>query len=165
MNHQVTMPDTGEIIEYKSEAHYLDARDKALLAWEASKKELEVAKEKEINLRKISVAFMHDPSKTGTTENVELGNGYKARMKVPVRYSFVQKDGKTDKQRIEKALQKIEKDGEVGELVAERLVKWTPDLSLTEYKQLSDKHRKIIDEVIVTTEGTPTLEIVEPKSK
>jgi hypothetical protein len=87
-------------------------------------------------------------------------------MKVPVRYGFIQNaEGKTDKARIEKALSKIEKDGESGELIAERLVKWTPELSLTEYKQLSDKYRKIIDDVIITSEGTPTLEIKEPKAK
>lgn len=59
----------------------------------------------------------------------------------------------------------MKKDGEAGELIAERLIKWTPELSLTEYKQLSDKYRKIIDDVITASEGMPTLEIVEPKAK
>ncbi len=162
---QVTNPETGEVRNF-SEAEYIAERDRLLVDWQAKKAALEVAKEDELTARKLAVMFMHDPAKSGTTENVELGGGYKATMKVPVRYGFIQNaEGKTDKARIEKALSKIEKDGEAGELIAERLVKWTPELSLTEYKQLSDKYRKIIDDVIITSEGTPTLEIKEPKAK
>ena len=162
---QVTNPETGEIKNY-SEAEYLAERDRLLVDWQAKKAALEVAKEAEMDARKLAVMFMHDPSKSGTTENVELGGGYKATMKVPVRYGFIQNaDGKTDKARIEKALSKIEKTGQAGELIAERLIKWTPELSLTEYKQLPDNFKKIIDDVIVTSEGTPTLEIKEPKAK
>lgn len=161
----VTNPETGEIKNY-TEAEYIAERDRLLLDWQAKQATLATAKEEEMKARKAAVMFMHDPAKSGTTENVELGGGYKATMKVPVNYGFIKRDdGKTDKARIEKALSKIEKDGEAGELIAERLVKWTPELSLTEYKQLSDKFKKIIDDVIVTTEGTPTLEIKEPKAK
>ena len=162
---QVTNPETGEVRNF-SEAEYIAERDRLLVDWQAKKAALEVAKEDELTARKLAVMFMHDPAKSGTTENVELGGGYKATMKVPVRYGFIQNaDGKTDKARIEKALSKIEKTGQAGELIAERLVKWTPELSLTEYKQLPDNFRKIIDDVIVTSEGTPTLEIKEPKAK
>lgn len=162
---QVTNPETGEVRNF-SEAEYIAERDRLLVDWQAKQAALAAAKEAEMTARKLAVMFMHDPAKSGTTENVELGGGYKAKMKVPVNYGFVKReDGKTDKARIEKALSKIEKDGEAGELIAERLIKWTPELSLTEYKQLSDKYRKIIDDVVITSEGTPTLEIVEPKAK
>lgn len=162
---QVTNLETGEVRNF-SEAEYIAERDRLLVDWQAKKAALETAKEQEMDARKLAVMFMHDPAKSGSTENIELGGGYKATMKVPVRYGFIQNaEGKTDKARIEKALSKIEKDGEAGELIAERLIKWTPELSLTEYKQLSDKHKKIIDDVIVTSEGTPTLEIKEPKIK
>lgn len=162
---QVTNPETGEVRNF-SEAEYMAERDRLLVDWQAKKAALETAKEQEMDARKAAVMFMHDPSKSGTTENVELGGGYKATMKVPLRYGFVQNaEGRTDKAKIEKALAKIEKDGEAGELIAERLIKWTPELSLTEYKQLPDKYRKIIDDVIITSEGTPTLEIKEPKAK
>lgn len=165
MTIQVINPETGEVKVF-SEAEYMAERDRLLVDWQAKKAALEVAKENEIAARKLAVMFMHDPNKAGSTENVELGGGYKAKMKVPVRYGFVQNDaGRVDKARIEKALSKIEKTGEAGELIAERLVKWTPELSLTEYKQLSDKFKTIIDDVIVTSEGTPTLEIVAPKAK
>lgn len=162
---KVTNHETGEITNYTEEA-YIAKRTELLVDWQAKQATLAAAKEAEMTARKAAVMFMHDPTKSGTTENVELGKGYKATMKVPVSYGFIKRDdGKTDKARIEKALSKIEKDGEAGELIAERLIKWTPELSLTEYKQLSDKYKKIIDDVIVTNEGTPTLEIKDPKAK
>jgi len=162
---QVTNPETGEVRNF-SEAEYIAERDRLLMEWQRLQGVLAAAKEDEMRARKLAVAFMHDPSKTGTTENVDLGNGWKAKMKVPVRYGFVvNAEGRTDKKRIEQALGWIESTGADGELIADRLVKWTPELSLTEYKQLPDHLRKAIDDVIVTTEGSPTLEIVEPKSK
>lgn len=162
---QVVNNETGEITNY-TEAEYVAERDRLLVKWQADQIALATAKEEELKSRKAAVMFMHDPSKSGTTENVELGNGFKATMKVPVNYGFIKNEaGNVDKARIEKALSKIEKDGEAGELIAERLVKWKPELSLTEYKQLPEKFKKAIDDVIVTSEGTPTLEIKEPKAK
>lgn len=165
MSKIVIDPTTGEVTTYSDEA-YAAKRDALLLDWQAKKSALDLAKEAEIEARKQAVAFMHDPQLSGTTENVELGGGYKAKMKVPVRYGFLQSsDGKTDKAAIESALSRIESTGSAGELIASRIVKWNPELSLTEYKQLSPEFKTIIDSVIVTSEGTPTLEIVEPKAK
>ena len=162
---QITNKETGEVKNY-TEAEFVAERDRLLLAWEESKKALEVAKEKEMEQRKAVVAFAFDPNKESGTERIELGNGYQAKAVKKVNYGFVKtEDGKLNKAAIDKALTKIEKvGGAVGELIAERLVKWTPDLSLTEYKQLDEKFKKIIDEVIVTSEGAPTLEIIAPKA-
>ena len=162
---QITNKETGEVKNY-TEAEFVAERDRLLLAWEESKKALEVAKEKEMEQRKAVVAFAFDPNKESGTERIELGNGYQAKAVKKVNYGFVKtEDGKLNKAAIDKALAKIEKvGGTVGELIAERLVKWTPDLSLTEYKQLDEKFKKIIDEVIVTSEGAPTLEIIAPKT-
>lgn len=157
---------TGEAKTFKNENEYTQTRDKLLQEWQMAKEALEIAKEAELKARNAAVELMADPEKVGKTDNVELGNGYKAKIKIPLRYGFIQdSDGKLDKSRIDKALSKIEKDGAAGELIAERLVKWIPALSLTEYNQLSPKHLAIINEVIVTSEGTPTLEIIEPKKK
>ena len=162
---QITNKETGEVKNY-TEAEFVAERDRLLLTWEESKKALEVAKEKEMEQRKAVVAFAFDPNKESGTERIELGNGYQAKAVKKVSYSFIKTEGgKLNKAAIDNALSKIEKTGPAGELIAERLVKWTPDLSLTEYKQLDEKFKKIIDEVIVTSEGAPTLEIIAPKSK
>jgi len=161
---QITNKETGEVKNY-TEAEFIAERDRLLLSWEESKRALEVAKEKEMEQRKAVVAFAFDPNKESGTERIELGNGYQAKAVKKINYGFVKtEDGKLNKAAIDKALAKIEKDGAMGELIAERLVKWTPDLSLTEYKQLPEKYKKIIDEVIVTSEGAPTLEIIAPKA-
>lgn len=157
---QITNKKTGEVETYTEEAYQAE-RNRRLMAWQEAKDALETAKANELSLRVLAVDFMADPEKVGTTENVDLGNGYKAKMKTPLRYGFLKNaEGKLDKAQIDKALSKIEKDGDAGELIAERLVKWTPDLSLTEYKLLSAKHKTIIDSVLVVSEGAPTLEIV-----
>lgn len=155
---------TGEMVEY-TDAEYEGRRDALLIQWNKAKAVLEEAKEREMDYRKAAVDFISDCDKKSGTENIELGNGYKAKVVKKLNFGFVKNsEGKLDKNAIEKALTKIEKDGPAGELIAERLVKWTPDLSLSEYKLLSEKHKNIIDGVIVTTEGAPTLEIVEPKA-
>jgi len=162
---QVIDKITGAVTEY-TDADFEKVRDQLLISWQEAKEVLEKAKEAEMFLRKRVVDFAFDPNKQSGTENVELGNGYKLKAVKTLRYGFIKNaENKLDKAAIDKALAKIEKDGAVGELIAERLVKWTPDLSLSEYKLLSDKHKAIIDSVIVTTEGSPTLEIVEPKNK
>lgn len=163
--HQITNKETGEVKNY-SDAEFEAERTRLLVEWEAQKAALEVAKEKEMTARKAVVDFAFDQNKTSGTERIELGNGYQAKAVKKINYGFVKDaEGKLNKRAIDKALEKIEKiGGAVGELIAERLVKWTPDLSLTEYKQLDEKYKKVIDEVIVTTEGAPTLEIIAPKA-
>ena len=162
---QVIDKTTGAITEY-TDADFEKVRDQLLVHWQEAKEALEKAKEAEMFLRKKVVDFAFDPNKQSGTENVDLGNGYKLKAVKKLNYGFIKNaENKLDKAAIDKALAKIEKDGAVGELIAERLVKWTPDLSLSEYKLLSDKHKAIIDSVIVTSDGSPTLEIVEPKNK
>lgn len=157
---------TMEEVSNLAPPEFIAKRDDLLVAWQGAKQKLDEAKELEAEFRKASVEFISDPSKKSGTENIELGNGYKAKTVKKLNYGFVKTDdGKLDKKALDRALERIEKDGPVGELIAERLVKWTPDLSLSEYKLLSDKYKNIIDAVIVTTEGMPTLEIIEPKAK
>lgn len=140
-------------------------RDHLLAKWEASKKALEVAKADEMEQRKAVVAFAFDPNKKAGTERVELANGYELKAVKKINYGFVKTpDGKLDKNAVDSALRAIEAKPN-GELIAERLVKWNPDLSLTEYKQLPADMKAIIDAVIVTTDGAPSLEIVPPKGQ
>jgi hypothetical protein len=134
-----------------------------LAEWETAKKTLEAAKADEMRLRKEVVEYGFE-NKPGT-QHVELENGYKATAVQKINYGWIKKpDGKgVDKKEIDNALAKIEADGPVGELIADRLVSWTPALSLTEYNQLDSKYKQIIDAVIVKTDAAPTLEIKAPK--
>lgn len=163
--HQVIDKSTGEIKEY-SDAEFIKERDRLLLEWQKKKKALDEAKELEMDWRRQCVAFMFDQTKDKGTENIDLGNGYKAKCFKKINYGWLKDaDDKINKDAIETALSEIEETGAAGELIAARLVKWTPDLSLTEYNQLPIEFKTIIDRVIVTSDGAPTLEIIEPKAK
>lgn len=147
-----------------SPVDFVTVRDRLLTAWDAAKAKLETAKADEMDLRKVFVAFASDSTKTSGTENIELSNGYVAKTVKKENYGFVKnEDGKIDKKAIDTALDAIEAKIDGGNIIAERLVKWTPDLSLTEYKQLPAEAKALIDAVIVVTAGAPTLEIKAPK--
>lgn len=138
-------------------------RDAKILAWQDSVKALAAAKEAEAALRKevLSECYGFNPEALREgTENVELGNGYKLKAVFKISYSLNNaEDG------VDKALSKLEKAGPEGQFIAERLVRWKPELSVSEYKKLDAKYKKVIDEVLVTKEATPSLELVAPKSK
>lgn len=137
-----------------------EERDALLLRWQNAKNALELAKETELELRNEIVAGVFDPTKEEGTETFELGNGYKIKAVKKLNYTLNNEDDAVDR-----ALTKIEKLGAEGKFIADRLVKWKPDLSISEYRQLGDKYKKHIDEVLTVKPGTPSLTLIEPKAK
>ena len=138
-------------------------RDAKILAWEAAVKELAAAKDAEATLRKevLAEAFAFDPEALREgTENFELGNGYKLKAVFKISRNL-----NNENEAVDKVLSKIEKTGPEGAFIAERLVKWKPELSVSEYKKLPEKFKKLFDEVVTSKEATPALELVAPKSK
>ena len=138
-------------------------RDAKILAWEAAVKALAAAKDAEAALRRevLAEAFQFDPEALREgTENFELGNGYKLKDVFKISRNL-----NNENDAVDKVLSKIEKAGAEGQFVAERLVKWKPELSVSEYKKLPEKFKKMIDEVVTSKEATPSLELVAPKSK
>ena len=138
-------------------------RDAKILAWEAAVKALAAAKDAEAALRKevLTEAFAFDPEALREgTENFELGNGYKLKAVFKISRNL-----NNENEAVDKVLAKIEKTGPEGVFIAERLVKWKPELSVTEYKKLPEKFKKLFDEVVTSKEAMPALELVAPKSK
>ena len=138
-------------------------RDAKILAWEAAVKALAAAKDAEAALRKevLVEAFAFDPEALREgTENFELGNGYKLKAVFKISRNL-----NNENDAVDKVLSKIEKAGAEGLFIAERLVKWKPELSVSEYKKLPEKFKRMIDEVVTSKEATPSLELVAPKSK
>lgn len=138
-------------------------RDAKILAWEAAVKLLAAAKDAEAALRKevLAEAFAFDPEALREgTENFELGNGYKLKAVFKISRNL-----NNENEAVDKVLSKIEKTGPEGAFIAERLVKWKPELSVTEYKKLPEKFKKLFDEVVTSKEAMPSLELVAPKSK
>jgi hypothetical protein len=138
-------------------------RDEKILLWKNTANQLAELKEREMMLRKelISECFQVNLEETEEgTRTLELGGGYKLKAGLKVSRSF---DG--GQEAVEKVLTKFEKFGAEGQILAERLVNWKPELSVSEYRKLPEKFRKLIDEIVVTKPASPSLEVVEPKAK
>lgn len=138
-------------------------RDQMLLEWDRRKKALETAKADELEIRN-AIAKREFPNPKQGTNTLELGNGYKLKMVAKTNYNLDK-----DNEKVEDAQERIEKLGNEGAFLADRLITWKPSLSLTEYKNLdptNPTHKKIkaiVDSVLTTSEATPSLEIAEPK--
>lgn len=132
-----------------------------LLAWDHAKKALDAAKALESSLRQEVLKDFYDFGGESDlregTENLELGNGYKLKATFKLSRKLENKNGET-----ENALAQIA-NFENGILYAERLVKWSPELSVSEYKKLPTNIREVIDACVTSKAATPSLEIVEPK--
>jgi len=143
-------------------------RDAVLMQWQKLQKDLAAAKEAEMEFRKYVVkrAF---PNPTEGTNTQELGNGY--QLKAGIKFNYKLKDNDT----VKLGLAEIAKIGNDGSFIADRLVSWTPNFLLTEYRQLQEDCEKgdtkaigimkIINSFLEITEAAPSLEIKEPKAK
>lgn len=147
-----------------SAADFIVVRDRLLQHWQEQQKQLAFYKDVEMSARKVFVDFATDPEVTKGTVNIDLGNGWKAKTVKKENISFIKNsEGKIDTTFIGQTLDKFCLV-EGGRLMAERLVKWNPEFSLSEYKLLPAELKKLADEMIEVKAGSPTLEIVAPKS-
>lgn len=132
-------------------------RNAALLAWQEAAKVLEAAKADEMEKRLKAFGMCFIKPKEGTN-TLTLGNGYELKAEYKFNYSL-------DKDKVDDALEKIEKLGNEGTFIAERLVKWSPELSISEYRKLDKQYLDLITPVLTIKPGTPSLKIVPPKGK
>lgn len=118
--------------------------------------ELAAAKAKEANLRAEVIKLFSERANEALasgTENVPTGYG---TLKIVHKLNY--NLGNADE--VDKALDAIEKSQEGGNVIAERLVKWTPELAVREYKLLTPTQKAIIDRVLTIKPGTPSIELV-----
>jgi len=147
----------------------LDAmsQDELLVLWQAKKDAIAKAKEEEMDLRKYIVTRAF-PERHEGTNTVELGNGYSLKAFVKFNYNLADNDT------VERTLDKIAKIGNEGQFIAERLVGWTPNFHLTEYRNLveSAPHSLVAQEILAAVgemltinDAAPALDIKAPKVK
>lgn len=146
-------------------------RDAALVEWQKRKETLEAAKSEEMEMRKYVVLRAFPEPQEGTNR-LALGNGYDLKGVIKYGYGF----GEATNAEIEAVLDAIAKVGNIGPMLADRLVSWTPNFLLTEYRMLEENAasnapekdlltiKALIDKVLVKKDAAPSLEIVEPKS-
>lgn len=142
--------------------------DQCLMHWQSLKDALSAAKDAELEFRKY-VVTREFPKPDEGTNTKELGNGYKLKAVVKYNYKL------PDNDKVEAGLKKLETLGNEGAFIGERLISWTPNFLLKEYRLLEDDAEKgskfandalaIIHSFLEITEAAPTLTITEPKAK
>jgi hypothetical protein len=132
----------------------ISKRETAINEWRAAKAALDAAKVRENDARAALIATVSDiadPMATGT-ENIDIGSGV-VKIVRKLNYSFT-----TDNDGIDAVLDEIEKSMEGGNIIADRLVKWKGELSLSEYKLLTPENRARIDRILEAKPATPSVE-------
>jgi len=135
-------------------------RDTLLASWKEANAQLKHFRTLEGELRKQVIdAFSEQTSEMASgVENVDIGWGHTLKVTHKLEY-------KLDDTKLDKALEQIEKTVEYGELLAERLVKFKPELSVSEYKKLPGDAKKIIDTVLTIKPAAKSVEIVAKPAK
>ncbi len=145
-------------------------KDALLLRWESSKLLLEEAKNDEMKFRKMVVAAFSNADKKKGTERIELGNGYELKTVKAITYKVGSKvEGMSNADAVQAALARMrayagpDVEPGVAALLAERIVRTSYDLSISEYDKLPKPLKDIVDTVVTTTDGAPKVDIVKPK--
>lgn len=139
--------------------------DDLIAQWHKTQGLAQTWKLKEAALREECVRRIFSSSVAAGTYNHELGKGYKLKCVRKDTYTPVMKKTNPDDLTITEALVKIRELGNEGTFIADRIIKWKPDLSLTEFKQAPENIKKIILDAVIVKPAMPTLEVVEPKKK
>lgn len=135
----------------------ISEKDALIQRWLDSKDALEKSKELENQLRlQVLEACIENVPEKGTI-NYELGNGYK------LKFEFRQ-NVRLDQSKVDDVIDKLERIGQDGKFIADRLFKMKAELSITEYNQLNDKMRKLVDNIITKSPATPALTFIPPKN-
>lgn len=128
----------------------LNSLEGQIAAWQECAAAATVLKDRALEMRKTIASREFDTTKRGTQKKtLESGE----ELKTVIKHNF----NLGARPEVEAALEKLPKHK------ADRLVKWKPELSLSEYKLLDDDEKKIIDAVLTTSEGAHTLEVKPPK--
>lgn len=152
--------------DIKGTPEWFAKRDRLIVSWQQSKAIAEAAKNDEREQRQAVVDFVFPVAeRKAGMNNHDLGNGYTLKFGNTIGYSF----GDHSNEAIERVMDEIEKVGNVGAVLVDRLVKTKYEPSMTEYKALGDTNdeqaiKKLFDSIFTTKPGAPALEVKEPKA-
>lgn len=122
------------------------------IAWQQMAEQLEALKARELELRlQVAEIYFPEAGDEGTT-SMDLNDGWQLKLVKRVNRRLANSKGETD------AIVK-----QLPPEVAEKAIAWKPELKLRDYKKLAPEFRAIIDSVVTTSPGTPSLKLVPPK--
>lgn len=127
--------------------------------WRLLKSHLDTIKARESELRQqiASSEELFDQSRETGTQTFDLGHGWKIKCEKKINYTVENKNGEAFA-----ALHEIAQLGAVEDHQTKKLMSFSPSLSLTVYRELSDEARRILDKIVTTKPAMPTLTMVEP---
>ena len=111
-----------------------------------------VALERELRAALVAKYF---PAPTEGTNVIDVGQGYELA-------TVISSNFKLDGEQTKLALARICRADPAGPVLADRLVKWTPELRVGEWKKLPPKLAKMIAAALTIKPATPTLELRAP---
>lgn len=137
-------------------------RDALIVDWQRKKIALDAMREEELIARnKVVGYFFEDYTDKAGTENFDLTQGYKIKLVFAQNYSVPSaKNGEA----VKGVIEKLNKLGDDGKFIAERLFRWKPELSKTEWDALSPSFKRIVSPIVTQKAALPTVEIVAPKA-
>lgn len=138
-----------------------------ILAWQrtAAQAKQFVATERDLRAKVVAGAFT---APAIGINHFGLGGGYDLAFTRKLNYSL--NDKEADGYPTNKVVEAIENLGPEGKFLAERLVKWSPELSVSEYKKLDPNNplhvqiKAMIDTVLTIKDAAPELVLIPPKT-
>jgi hypothetical protein len=128
-----------------------------LKEWYDLKQQLDDIKNKEVVLRQFIVAGLFPDPKEGTnTYPLNDGTGAVAKA-THVLNRAVQIE------LLDELVKSLDANTNLPQLDLDKLVRWKPEVSIKEYRALTDEERNLFDQVLVIKPGMPGLEIMIPK--
>ncbi len=116
---------------------------------ERVKQEAAPLQEAEMKLRRELASYYKPDGHSEGTINIELGAGWKLKCVYAL-------DRKYDEQAMESVFKQLSPD------VQRSLIKWTPSVLVTGYRQLSQEQLAVVDQCVVSKPKAPTLELLPP---
>lgn len=130
-------------------------KNKLLQEWEVALTNAKHWQERELKLRQqVATEFFAPTPDIEGTFNYTLDNNWQLKAVFKQNYNI-------DRERVDAMLEKLRTQGAAA--IADRIIKWSPSLSLTEYRQLSNGAKKIVDTVVTIKPATPSIYLIEPK--
>jgi hypothetical protein len=130
-----------------------------LKEWFILKQQLDEMKGKEVVLRQfIFNGLFTNPTEGINKHDVNDGTGAVVKGTHVINRSVQIEE-------LEKLEESLKNDSNLPKLDLEKLVKWKPEVSIKEYRTLTDEQRHLFDQALVIKPGMPGLEICIPKRK
>ncbi len=122
--------------------------------------ELAAMKGAEAMLRKrVFAHYFPNPTEGSKDNKVPLNDGTGAVLQADHKVNR-----KVDESELEKLKEAIKTEGSnLPKLPFTKLIKWKPEVSITEYRKLSEEDQQVFDRCLVVTPGMPEVKIVIPK--